>query len=318
MHWITEENYAQLMQTEAEPYLAARRESGLDSRVEGEAIYFEHYRADAPKGVIVISHGFTESVAKFTESIYYMLQAGYEVWGFDQRGHGRSFRRNDNPYVVHADRFRDYILDLKHLTETRVKPAAGGLPVYLFCHSMGGCVGALTMERWPELFDKAVLSSPMLGLSFGKLPPHVVYAVMTAQGIPTKGQGPTSPVEAFPEERFEDSAATSEPRFRYYYEKKLADPKLQTCAASTNWVREAIRACSLVRSKLYTAKLQTPVLLFQAGKDTFVKNSAQDVFASRVKGCRLVRVPEARHEIYMSRDEVLFPYWEQVFAFLAE
>ena len=85
MHWITEENYAQLMQTEAEPYLAARRETGLDSRVEGEAIYFEHYRADAPKGVIVISHGFTESVAKFTESIYYMLQAGYEVWGFISR-----------------------------------------------------------------------------------------------------------------------------------------------------------------------------------------------------------------------------------------
>ena len=318
MKWITEDNYAQLMQLEAEPYLAERRESGLDKRVEGEAIYFEHYRADEPKGVIVISHGFTESIAKFTESIYYMLQAGYDVWGFDHRGHGRSFRRNANHHVVHADRFRDYVLDLKHLTETRIRPAAGGLPIDLFCHSMGGCVGALTMERCPELFRKAVLSSPMLGLSFGKLPLHAVYAVMAVKGMSTKGQGPTSPVEAFPEERFEDSAATSEPRFCYYYEKKLGDPRLQTCAASTNWVREAIRACSLARSALYTAKLRTPVLLFQAGQDSFVKNSSQDVFASRVKSCRLVRVPEARHEIYMSRDEVLFPYWEQIFAFLEE
>ena len=318
MHWITEDNYAQLMQSEAEPYLAARRETGLDKRVEGEGIYYAHYRADAPKGVIVISHGFTESAAKYTESIYYMLQAGYEVWGFDHRGHGRSFRKNDNPYVVHADRFRDYVLDLKHLVETRVEPAAGGLPLYLFCHSMGGCVGALTMERFPGLFRKAVLSSPMLGLSFGKLPLHAVYAVMSLKGLSTGGQGPTSPVEAFPEERFEDSAATSEPRFRYYYEKKLDDPRLQTCAASTNWVREAIRACSLARSALYTAKIRVPVLLFQAGKDSFVKNASQDVFASRVKSCRLVRVSEARHEIFMSRDEVLFPYWEQIFAFLAE
>lgn len=318
MHWMTEDNYAQLMQSEAEPSLTARRETGLDRRMPGQAIYFEHYRADAPKGVIVISHGFTESITKFAESIYYMLQAGYDVWGMDHRGHGRSFRINDNPYVVHADSFRDYVLDLQHLTETRIKPAAGGLPVYLFCHSMGGCVGALTMERFPELFSKAVLSSPMLGLSFGKLPLHAVYAVMSVQGLSTKGQGPASPVEAFPEERFEDSAATSESRFRYYYEKRLADANLQTCAASTNWVREAIHACSLARSVLYTAKLRAPVLLFQAGKDTFVKNSSQDVFASRVKKCRLVRVPEARHEIYMSRDEVLFPYWEQIFAFLDE
>ena len=105
MRWITEEHYAEQMRNEVEPYLSARRESGLDERVQGEAVYYEHYRADEPKGVIVISHGFTESIAKFAESIYYMLQAGFEVWGLDHRGHGRSFRANDNPYVVHTARF---------------------------------------------------------------------------------------------------------------------------------------------------------------------------------------------------------------------
>ncbi len=183
---------------------------------------------------------------------------------------------------------------------------------------MGGCVGALTAETHPALFQKLVLSSPMLGLSFGKLPLHAVYAVMTVQGLSSHGLGPTSPVDALPEERFEDSAATSEARFRYYYEKKLQDEALQTCAASTNWVREAIRACSIARSRLQTAKLRIPVLLLQAGKDSFVRNRSQDLFAKWVKGCRLVRIPEARHEIYMSADAVLFPYWEQIFAFLEE
>ena len=79
MHWITEDRYDEVMQTEVEPYLAQRRESGLDARVKGQPIYYEHYRADHPKGVIVISHGFTESITKFRESIYYMLQQGYEV-----------------------------------------------------------------------------------------------------------------------------------------------------------------------------------------------------------------------------------------------
>ncbi len=316
MNWIAQADYEQRMRAEAEPYLAERRETGFAERVKGEPIYFEHYRADAPKGVIVISHGFTESIEKFTESIYYMLQAGYEVWGLDHRGHGRSFRRNAEPLVVHADRFRDYAEDLKHLTEQYVKPAAAGLPLYLFCHSMGGCVGAWTVEENPGLFEKLVLSSPMLGLSFGKIPLGAVYLIMSVQGLKTKGQGPTSPVKAFPEERFEDSAATAECRFRYYYEKKRANPALQTCAASTNWVREAIKACSFVRSPRQTAKIRIPVLLLQAGHDSFVKNPSQDLFAARVNGCELLRFEDARHEIFMSTDETLFPYWEKIFAFL--
>ena len=65
MRWIPEEDYEQIMKTEVEPWLAARRETGFDERVKGQPIYFEHYRADAPRGVIVLSHGFTESVRKF-------------------------------------------------------------------------------------------------------------------------------------------------------------------------------------------------------------------------------------------------------------
>ena len=154
MRWITEENYAQQMREIAEPYVEERKEAGHFERVHGEPIYFEHFKADEPKAVIVISHGFTESIRKFTESVYYMLQAGYEVWGLDHRGHGRSFRQNDNPYVVHVERFEDYVLDLVYLTESKVRPAAGSLPVYLYCHSMGGCIGAWTIESYPKLFDK--------------------------------------------------------------------------------------------------------------------------------------------------------------------
>ena len=46
MNWITEENYAERMKTEAEPWIAARMESGFDERVKGQPIYYVHYRAD--------------------------------------------------------------------------------------------------------------------------------------------------------------------------------------------------------------------------------------------------------------------------------
>ena len=316
MRWIQDENYAQQMQNEVEPYLAARRETGLDERVQGQPVCFEHYRADAPKGVIVISHGFTESIAKFAESIYYMLQAGYEVWGLDHRGHGRSFRANDNPYVVHVDRFEDYVEDLRHLTEKRVKATAGELPIYLFCHSMGGCVGAWTIEQYPELFRKAVFSSPMLGLSFGKIPVPVAYAFATLKGLGEKGKEPLSPVTEFPKETYEDSASNSRPRFDWYYEKKLASVKLQTCAGSTRWGREAIRATWHVTSPKQIARIRIPVLLFQAEKDSYVRNDAQDAFAAKAPTCELVKLPGLRHELYMNGGEGLREYWEKIFAFL--
>ena len=77
MRWIRENDYEEVMRTEVEPYVSARKECGFDARVKGQPIYYEHFRTEHPKGIIVISHGFTESIQKFTESIYYILQAGY-------------------------------------------------------------------------------------------------------------------------------------------------------------------------------------------------------------------------------------------------
>ena len=318
MHWISEEQYAEQMRDLVEPYLAARIEAGCDERVKGQPIYFEHYRADAPKGVIVLSHGFTESIGKFTESIYYMLQAGYEVWVPEHRGHGRSYRPNSDPFVVHADHFEDYVLDLIHLTETRVRPAAGGLPLYLYCHSMGGCIGTLCIERRPDLFQKAVLSSPMLGVVLGKIPAPLASAMLHVKGAGSRGQEPLSPVVGFTEteEDYPLSAANSDCRYRYYTRRRLADQRLQTCAPSMGWVREAIKACRRAGSRRETARIRIPVLLFQAGQDTFVRCDAQDRFAARVPSCELVKKPALRHELYMCELSELIPYWEKIFAFL--
>lgn len=316
MRWITEENYAEQMRAEAEPYVAARMESGYDERVKGQKIYYEHYKCDAPRGVIVISHGFTESIRKFTESVYYMLQAGYEVWGLDHRGHGLSYRHNDNPFVVHIEHFEDYVLDLVHLTETLVLPAAGGLPVYLYCHSMGGCIGAWTIESYPTLFKKAVLSSPMLGLSFGKIPVPVVYVAASIKGMGEKRKEPMEPISAFQAEPdFPASCDSSECRYLYYFAKRQKDVSLQTTAPAINWGKQSVKACARVTSKRQTAKISIPVLLFQAGADEVVKNESQDLFVSRVKNIEKVRVEGMKHELYMTDSPVLIPYWEKIFSF---
>ena len=315
MNWIREDNYALEMKEKAEPYLAERKTSGTMERIKGQPIYYEHFQADGEKGVIVLSHGFTESVQKFTESIYYMLQAGYSVWGVDHRGHGRSFRINDNPYVVHADRFEDYVLDLRYLTETLVKPSSGDLPLYLYCHSMGGCIGAWTIEQYPALFTKAVLSSPMLGLSFS-LPTPVMFAAASVMGVGKRKLQPLSPVDSFPSvPDFANSCDSSECRYLYYFEKQQKDKALQMRSPSIGWGLEAVKACARVTSAKQTKNIRIPVLLLQAGEDTVVKNISQNLFASRVPTCRLSVIPGMKHELYMTDSQVLIPYWENIFAF---
>ena len=44
-----------------------------------------------------------------------------------------------------------------------------GKKMVLYAHSMGGAIGALVLEQYPELFDCAVLTSPMLKMKFNIL-----------------------------------------------------------------------------------------------------------------------------------------------------
>lgn len=62
--------------------------------------------------------------------------------------------------------------------------------------------------------------------------------------------------------------------------------------------------------------MKTPVLLFQAGKDTLVTPGAQKEFIKRIPDGQLVVVPDIRHEIYRAPNSVLQPYLEMILNFM--
>ena len=53
------------MQNGVEPYLAAHAEEFYWERESGHPIHVLRYRAFRPRGVVVISHGFTENAEKY-------------------------------------------------------------------------------------------------------------------------------------------------------------------------------------------------------------------------------------------------------------
>lgn len=318
MEIITETDYRDRMEREVVPFLKRYRHSGFFCPDKGQGkIYYESYRREDAKGVVVMVHGFSESAEKYAEMIYYFFQAGYQVYIMDVRGHGRSAREQADLSLVHIDRFERYLSDLDYLAAEVVDREDRQRPKYLYGHSMGGGIGAVFMEWHPYVFESAVLSSPMIRPLTGGIPLGVARGIAEIQVLLGKGGSYVAGHHAFRgDETFETSAATSIQRYEYYAEKRRSQVEFQTNGASYSWLREAARMSKYVLKRKNCGKIAGKVLVFQAEQDDYVDKTAQEVFVGQVKSARMVAVPGTKHEIYMSDDSHMGPYVEEILDFL--
>lgn len=311
-----EEGLERALHDSVEPFLQNICESG---RMEPEDLYYEIYPQKTDKGTIVISYGFTETCLKYHELIYYFYEQGYQVAIIDHRGHGKSVREVEDITIVHIDLFSQYVKDLHRFVHTVVKPYAGSKPLYLYGHSMGGCVAAFYLEQYPKDFKKAILNAPMLGLKLGGCPPWAARVLCDLKIMKGEGLSRLFTQSGFdPEESFEECSASSQARHDCYLKLRRENPDCQTSSASYFWGREAINAGNFVISEKQAEKVQAPVLLFQAQQDTLVRPAAHKKFISRIKDGRLMVVKGVRHEIYRAPNDVLEPYLEEIFKFLED
>ncbi len=316
---LAEENYAEVMTTVVEPELASVRKEGYMTFEGGRKLHYEYYLCPEAKGSIVISHGFTESAEKFREMDYYFLQAGYNVFAIDHRGHGFSSREVEDPRVAHVEHFSDYVGDFNAYVENVVRVHSGDLPLFLFSHSMGGAVAALYIQQYPDVFQKAILSSPMISPKTAGFPHWVTRAMTSAFIVIGKRKQLVFTEKGFdPDKTYERSNDTSEARFQYYYDKRKNTPEYQTDGASYNWVNESLKIIPKMLDPQNCAGVKTKVLLFQPAIDDVVEMEPQAEFVSKIPGAKLMKIPASKHEIYLSVNEAMEPYLQAIFAFLAE
>lgn len=318
MRLIDEMRYAEKMKNVVEPCLAALRVQ-CDMPLEGGGfLHCENYPQEGAKAAVVMLHGYTESAEKFREIAYYFLKSGFSVWSYDHRGHGRSLREVEPSSLTHVEYFEQYVRDAESFVEKIVKPQTQGQTLCLFAHSMGGAVGAMLMQRRPMLFDRAVLTAPMISPVTKPLPLAAADALVKAYCAAGKGKQMAFVGHVFDpaEEIFEKGFTTSPARFDYYTQKRLACEYLQNCAPTYAWLREAIGVRKNLLDAQASGGIQTPVLLCQAGMDTVVSLPDQEKFVKLVPGAQLVKFPKAKHEIYISDNSILSEYVPQVIGFL--
>ncbi len=315
-NYISEANYAESM-AEVETKLEKIRQSGYFTGKNNLQIYYEKYLVSNAKAGVVISHGLGENITKYREVIYYLINQGYSVFGIDHRGHGRSGRLGIDETQISIEKFDYYVEDFKTFMDQIVlKESTTNL---LYTHSMGGAIGALFLERYSNYFQAAILSTPMMDINTGKYPELAIKAIANLNSLSSlkndylPGCGPYS---GKPD--FENSPTQSKARYDYYFNQTLAKSELQNGGATYLWIKEAFDAMDELTQAGNAAKVEIPVLIFQAELDTVVEAKGYDKFASAAKNCQKMFVPGAKHEIYRETDRVISSYFDQVFKFFAD
>ncbi len=248
-------------------------------------------------GTIVISSGRVESYLKYKELMFDLYQQGYSLFAIDHRGQGLSARTTANPHQGHIDKFQRYVDDFAEFIDKVVKPHAME-NYYLVGHSMGGAIGTLYLSQYPTTFKAAVFSAPMYGI---KLPlPKAFIRGLASLLDNAKQPNYILGGKGYHAEPFDKNDLThSKLRYDDYRELYRQQPQLQLGSPTNHWLIESIDAAE---QAVVSARNSTiPLLILQAEEDTIVANSAQN---RAVYGkCRLIKIPYARHEIFMERDK---------------
>ncbi len=312
-------SYAQTMEQDVFPYLKARQKDTNVSGYGQKPLFCSQFTADQPRGTVLIVHGFTENAYKFSELIYSLLQNQFDVVAYDQRGHGRSWRdeKIQDFSLTHVDHFRDYERDMEIIVDTVLSKLPK--PWLLFSHSMGGAVSGLYLEDHPEVFSCAVLCSPMIQANMGAMSPAAVKLLCHAAKLFGQGRKRVFVSKPYTEkEAFEDSCAMGRERFDWYENLRFSRKEFQNNGPSYAWTLESVKVTEMLLATGAPEKIACPVRLYTAELDNTVLPEAQEKFISRIRNGSHQLVKGAKHEIYRSADDVLFPWWHDVLSFFKE
>ncbi|ENH96905.1 lipase [Gracilibacillus halophilus YIM-C55.5] len=112
-----------------------------------------------PKAIILLIHGMTEHIERYYHFAEHLISHGFVVYGYDQRGHGKT--ANDQQltfgYLANTKGFERLTNDAIEVTDN-LREKHPSLPVFVIAHSMGSFVARHYMTH-PEA---AMLSGVIL------------------------------------------------------------------------------------------------------------------------------------------------------------
>ncbi|MGB5171763.1 MAG: alpha/beta fold hydrolase [Eudoraea sp.] len=275
-------------------------EEGLLNGKSDISIYYKIFlQPEKQSPAILISSGRTEAAVKYKELIYDLYNNGYSVYIHDHRGQGLSGRMTNDPDMGYIDTFQYYVDDMKYFYDNKIK-TAGHKSIYLLTHSMGGAIGMTYLEQYPEDFNAAAFSSPMLGLDT----PTCGAVKLLAGEEPTYAMGEGEYYDD-PQSFKNNTLTGSKIRYIRMVEAFDKEPKARLGGATYQWV---LKSCDQFDYLFDNIKnIKTPFVLFSAENEQIVNKKAHQYFIEEAqelgKEYEAYLVENAQHELFIEKDE---------------
>lgn len=294
---------AELQDKEYAKKIEAFYDSGKEGSFTGKEdinIYFKIFKQPKKnKATILISSGRTEAAIKYKELIFDLFNNGYSIFIHDHRGQGLSGRMTEDHDMGYIDDFQFYVDDMKYFYDNYLKTKEYK-KIFLLAHSMGGAIGLSYLEQYPNDFNAAAFSSPMLGLT----PPICAAVKLLVGKEPKYAIGETK----YNDDKvaFEENNLTSS-KIRYARMIKAFNkvPKAKLGGATYQWINRSCNQFEYLFNNINM--IQTPIILFSAQNDKIIDVRAHQRFVEKAKSLnkegRAYIVDNAQHELFIEKDE---------------
>ncbi len=258
------------------------------------------------RGGVILLPGRSEFIEKYSETVQDLLARGFWIAAMDWPGHGLSGRPLSNRHKHHLTSFAPMVEDLKRFIE-ELEARRLGRPRIILAHSMGAHVALRYLHDYPYRVDGAVLSAPMVALTFAPLGRRLTRSLtrlaMTFGFGKRYAPGQTN-YGALQRSDANMRLLTSDPeRFQIEHRWIGQNPDLALGGVTYGWLDAAMASIAEINAPGYAEAIETPILIVQAGADRLVDNPRQEAFGRRLPNATFLRIEGARHEILNEREE---------------
>ncbi len=267
--------------------------------------------------IIVVMQGRTEFIERYAETTGELLKRGFHVIVFDWRGQGGSERLLPNPRKGHVERFDDYKADLQAVIALMMD-RFNGLERVALAHSMGGAVLLGALAHDDALFERCVLSAPMIGLSMVRRPKLAHFAARLLVGfglahsyVPGGTDGATFP--------YEDNPLTQDQHRHGIAGKvfKIA-PDLAIGSPTIGWTATSFNAMAELQKPSTAERIKTPILIAAGPEDRITSTVHAQAFAKNLPNGQFLAMEGAEHEVLLEIEPIRQAFWKAFDQFIAE
>lgn len=261
-------------------------------------------KTDEPaRGTLLLFPGRTEYIEKYGRNCADFTAAGLHVATIDWRGQGLSDRLLPDPLIGHVNRFTDYQMDVRALTDF-ARDLNLPKPWYMLAHSMGGAIGLRAAMEGLDV-DACAFSAPMWGIRLKPVMRHVATAISWGGrriGFGHRISPGTKPASFIIKEPFENNPLTTDRDMWDYIKRQTADiTAVQLGGPSLTWLNEALAECRDLDRRVSPA---LPCLTYLGLDESIVDSDSIRDRMNRWPNGTLVEEPGMRHEILMDRRDV--------------